>query len=64
MKSLLHPNRCRNGCSMFDDNRDGNPDYNIVGYCRAHGAHTAISFETEIFIKVRGCCTYGQCGAP
>ncbi len=62
-KSLIHPNRCRNGCSLFEKNPcEDDPTSLVMGYCRAHGGYTAIYWDQEIFMKVRGCCTYGCTG--
>jgi hypothetical protein len=60
-KSLIHPNRCKNGCSLFEpvESEQWN---DIIGYCGVHGGKTAISNEKYIFLQVRGCCSYGGGG--
>jgi len=58
VKSLIHPNRCDNGCSLFDDRRDEHLHLGI-GFCKVHGGETIISEGQYRFLSFRGCCSYG-----
>ena len=54
----LHHQRCRNGCTLFEPDPSQDDPCNIVGFCKAYGGYTAVHWDTEIFMKIRGCCMY------
>jgi hypothetical protein len=60
-KSLTHPNCCDNGCCLFSRGPD-EPQLGVKGFCRVHGGETIISQAQYLFLQVRGCCSFGQCG--
>lgn len=56
---MTHPQRCKNGCALYEQEPVSHWNDHI-GFCKfAHGK-TAIDNRVYIFIQVRGCCAYSQ----